>query len=179
MSTTKTRWPYAEARAVADELLALLTPATERIAIAGSVRRERPDCGDVELVFIPRPASLGFYADAVDELIRSEGSPFMLRPAINGATTYGPKNKLLIHKPSGINVDLFATEERYFGMSLLVRTGPQSFCVKVMSHFKGMGWAGHAYGGATNRNGEEVEFPTEEGVFKVLGWQWIEPRERS
>ena len=37
------RWPLADALRVADDLKALLAPACERIEIAGSVRRRKPD----------------------------------------------------------------------------------------------------------------------------------------
>lgn len=44
----------AAARRMADRLLALLAPACERIAIAGSIRRGVPLVGDIEIVAMPR-----------------------------------------------------------------------------------------------------------------------------
>lgn len=38
--------------------------------------------------------------------------------------------------------------------------------------------AGHAYGGISNRQGIMMDCPTEERVFALLGWDWIEPKER-
>ena len=64
-------------------------------------------------------------------------------------------------------------------MSLVVRTGPATFCVRMMARFKAIGWAGHAYAGCTNRNGEEIECPDEATVFRLLGWPYIEPEERA
>ena len=50
---TKTRVPLARAQVVAAEVVALLAPACERIEIAGSVRREKTDVGDIEIVCTP------------------------------------------------------------------------------------------------------------------------------
>ena len=49
----KPRFPRADALAVARELCAALKPVTERLVVAGSLRRGRTDVGDVEILFIP------------------------------------------------------------------------------------------------------------------------------
>ena len=40
----------SRAKAVADDLLHLLAPHCERIAVAGSIRRKRPQVKDIELL---------------------------------------------------------------------------------------------------------------------------------
>ena len=50
----KPKRPLAEARAQAERLIEMLRPGCERIEIAGSVRREKPEVGDVEIVCAPR-----------------------------------------------------------------------------------------------------------------------------
>lgn len=45
--------PLAAARAIAEQVRKALAPACERIEIAGSVRRERPEVHDIEIVAIP------------------------------------------------------------------------------------------------------------------------------
>lgn len=57
MSDSEIRLPLAEARARAETLLGLVLPYCVKAAIVGSVRRERKDCGDVELLALPRPGS--------------------------------------------------------------------------------------------------------------------------
>jgi DNA polymerase/3'-5' exonuclease PolX len=54
MSLATTRRPLAEATALATELVDLLRVFCARIEIAGSVRRRRPDIGDLELVVVPQ-----------------------------------------------------------------------------------------------------------------------------
>lgn len=186
--TEKQRWPLAEALAVALHLKAKLAPACFRIEVAGSVRRKRADCGDVELLCIPKPSDNLFHTDALDEAVSKLLGGLLptlaLRPSIKGVTTYGPKNKLLIHLPSGIGVDIFSADVENFGMSLLVRTGSREFNIRVMARLKALGMAGHAYpspgqGGITSHSGEEIACPDEETVFRNLGWPYILPEERA
>ncbi|MDP2873417.1 MAG: hypothetical protein Q8P31_12890, partial [Bacillota bacterium] len=51
-----------KARVIAEELKMLLEPGCARIEIAGSIRRRKPDPGDIELLFIPK------FRGLVDEL---------------------------------------------------------------------------------------------------------------
>jgi DNA polymerase/3'-5' exonuclease PolX len=50
----KRKFPRTVAGDVAIELLALLSAFTERIEVAGSLRRGKSVVGDVEILFIPR-----------------------------------------------------------------------------------------------------------------------------
>lgn len=52
--TTKTRWPHAEALEIAEEIKEALAHHCERIEIAGSIRRKKPEVGDIELLFVPK-----------------------------------------------------------------------------------------------------------------------------
>ena len=180
---SETRYPHAEALAVAQELLAVLAPACTRIEIAGSIRRRRPDCGDIELLAIPKPTDDLFYVDELDRAVKGllGASPPILamRPSVKGVTTYGPKNKLLIHLPSGIPLDLFSTTMEYYGMSLVVRTGSAQFNIRMMARFKQLRMQGHAYGGITSAGGQEIECRDEETVFRNLGWEYLEPWDRT
>jgi len=111
-----------KARAIAEELKKLLEPACERIEVAGSIRRQKPFVRDVELLCIPK------YVVGVDQLDREIGALFVkgvldYRRNKRGSTVYGGKNKLLLHKPSGIGVDVFSTTEECWPVALVVRTG--------------------------------------------------------
>ena len=43
----------AEAHRLAEKIVALVSPAMDRVEIAGSIRRKKPVVGDIELVGIP------------------------------------------------------------------------------------------------------------------------------
>ena len=167
-----------KAKAIAEELLELLKPACERITIAGSIRRQKPEPSDIELLCIPR------FVGGVDQLDRELG-PLMLQQILGhrrnkrGSIIYGPKNKLLLHKPSGIGVDVFSVTESNWGMALFVRTGPKEWNIKAMSRFRELGMQGHAYGGISFSDGREINCQDEETVFRNLGWAYVAPERRT
>ena len=179
----------ALAKEVADQLVRLLAPHCERIAVAGSIRRRRPDVKDIELLCASKVTSTAdlfgravtnwyFLNKKLDALV-ADGSVLKKRANKSGRYTYGAQNKLLVHVPSGIPVDVFSSSTNNWGMSLVVRTGPKDFNVRMMSRFRELGMRGHAYGGVTDRNGNDVECPDEATVFGLLGWPWIPPEERQ
>jgi DNA polymerase/3'-5' exonuclease PolX len=163
-----------KARAIAEELVSLLSPVCTRIEIAGSIRRQKPDVGDIELLIIPNEDKLAILL----EVLMQQGI-FEKRPNKRGIYTYGPKNKLLVHCPSGIGVDIFSSTEENWGMALFVRTGPKEWNIKAMSRFRQLGMQGHAYGGVTLQNGLPFECPSEFIVFNLLGWPYTPPEKRS
>ena len=169
-----TRYPLALARSVAQEVAALLRPGCARIDVAGSIRRQKPDIGDCELLVIPAPWGVFeyFLSSAMDRGILTK------RLNKNGHETFGRLNKLMVHVPSGIGIDLFSTTPENWGMALVVRTGPSEWNIAMMAAFQRLGTPAHAYGGVTV-NGTEVECPTEQRVFDLLGIPYLQPGERT
>ena len=181
MSAGEQRYPLEQALAVAGQLLMWLAPACERIEVAGSCRRRKPDVGDLELLCIPRAAENLFYKDALDEAIKTMMAHGLVyyRLNKNGSIQYGPSNKLLVHLGSGIPVDIFSIERRYWGMGLVMRTGPAEFNIRMMSRFRELGMRGHAYAGISSMTNHDIECPDEATVFRHLGWPYLEPEERK
>ena len=177
------RWPRNQAEPVAQGLITILRPVCQRIEIAGSLRRLTDDVGDIELLCVSKTGGnelFGSYSLLDQEVLAliDEGI-FGYRLNSKGQKNFGPKNKLLVHHPTDISVDIFSTASANWGMALLVRTGPKDWNIKVMSRFRSLGMQGHAYGGVTDRSGQEVTCPTEEDVFKLLGWDFIKPENRK
>ncbi len=122
-SKTKRAIPLALARKAAQKLLAQLEPHCERIEIAGSIRREKEEIGDIELVAIPKmgermanvqppaqqlnlfggaPAAGGTltekYSRLDEELTRLVEAGMLLRTPPRGVqarTAWGPRQKKL------------------------------------------------------------------------------------
>ncbi len=181
--TDKQRFPIGKARSVATALAASFEPYTERVHIAGSIRRGKQEVGDIEILYIPKlveaPTDLfGAPTGQPEDMLETHLLRMMEMGVLAKRGGFGPKNKLLVHVPSGIPLDVFRTDAANWGMALVVRTGPKDFNVRLMSRFQELGIAGHAYAGVTYRGGKRFDCPTEEDVFKHAQWDYVEPKER-
>lgn len=175
---------------VAQSILLALEPSCERIIIAGSLRREKPEVGDIELVYIPRfemrPKVGDMFerenANLADLAIRRmiETGKLELRQNANGSVTYGDKNKLCRHSASGIPVDLFSTTENKWWNTLVVRTGPKELNQRIATIAQSHGCRWNVYDvGFTDKDGNIWPMGCEEAVFKFVGIPYACPRERK
>jgi DNA polymerase/3'-5' exonuclease PolX len=168
-----------KAKAIAEQVKALLESACERITIAGSIRRQKPDVGDIELLCIPK-YSAGIIDQLDGEIGLLIGQEILgLRRNKLGSTTYGPKNKLLVHLESGIGVDVFSTTQEQWPVALFVRTGGKETNKDIASRALEWGLRFHAYGrGFTRADGSELICRCEADVFRAVGLAYREPWER-
>jgi DNA polymerase/3'-5' exonuclease PolX len=186
----KQRYPLADARAVAAVLCRALAPHCDRIEVAGSIRRQKPTVGDIELLFIPRfgarvvapelfPRHCDLAALAIDELLRSQ--VLGKRPNKLGGTAWGEKNKLAVHLPSGIAVDLFAATAHNWFNYLVCRTGGAESNRQIAMAAQAMGWKWNPYGSGFEKLGStERHVVTEErDVFAFVGLPYREPEARA
>jgi DNA polymerase/3'-5' exonuclease PolX len=187
----KPRWPRAAALRVALALEAALRPHCHRIQIAGSLRREKPTVGDIELVYIPRidqepdPASLLsdlMEVNLVDTYIAALERTGVLARRLNckGVEMFGPQNKLMIHNYPGIPVDLFATTAESWFNYLVCRTGGAENNVAIAQAAIARGEQWNPYGpGFTRRNGYKSPMRSEEEVFAFVGLPFLPPNQRT
>ncbi len=178
--------PLADVRPVADELVARLRPACERLEIAGSIRRGRPAVGDIELVAVPR-----FEDRERPEQGTLFGAPRparkerdnLLWDAVDGlGVTYskrGPVYRQFSWR--GVRVDVYTCERGNWGWILFHRTGPGYLRAKIGSMLvdRGFaavdGWIWDARGLSIDR----VETPEETDVFRLLGIAELPPDRRD
>ena len=187
-----TRFPLATAQAVAESLSPALSPAVERIAIAGSVRRGRADVGDLDLILIPRvetradpgdlfgtPRPINLFEEAIAALIKA--GTLAPRPTSNGQTTMAETNKLMGHLPTGLPVAFYATNAECWPNLLVCRTGPAELNGYIAHRAKEMGWQWNPYGpGFTSRTSNEKRPVLDEAdVFHFVGLRPLLPWERS
>ena len=183
---TLPRRPLAEVRTIAEDLVSRLRPACERIEIAGSIRRARPQVGDIELVAIPKfeqrqRASQGTLFGP-DQPPRSERAS-LLWDAVDAlgvsCTKRGPVYRQFQWR--GVRVDVYTCEPGNWGWILFHRTGPGYLRAKIGSMLvdRGFaavdGWIWDARGLSIDR----VETPEEEDVFRVLGIRALPPDRRD
>ena len=120
-----------QALEIAEKYKGLLVPWCEPnyCEVAGSVRRQRPECGDVEIVCVPKTVHLIPFAETVRQWWKVKGEP-------TGRYT---KRRLY----EGIDLDLFITNKKDFARQLVVRTGSANYSAKVIAMaWVKKGWRG-------------------------------------
>ena len=168
-----------QAKQIAERWLELLKPYTERIEIAGSIRREKPEVKDIELVCVPRmdsePDMFGTLR-AYNTLNR-----YILENAVY-CTKNGDRYKQIV---TGVDIklDLFIVlPPAQWGVIFLIRTGSAQYSHRFVtpkreggllpSHMK-------VANGALLMNGKPLMTPEEIDVFRLAGAPWVEPKWRT
>ena len=166
----------AEAKQIAKKYAEILKPYCERIEIAGSIRREKPEVRDIEIVCIAR---IEKYPTLEGRSILEE---FLARGEIHFPWIHweilknGPKYKQIL-LPEGVKLDLFIANKDNFGNIVLIRTGNMEFSKWIMgTRTRQVGLV--QKDGYLWRGEERLSCPEEEDVFRLLRVDWIEPRER-
>ncbi len=176
--------PLAEAERVARAIVEALAPACERIEIAGSVRRRKPEVSDIELVVVPRfvqgpvadlfnpPPLVSALDDALADLERSGRLvPHPDKPA------NGTRYKKRWAPKAAVQVDLFVVlPPAQWGVLFAIRTGSAAYSARAVT-------ALHAHGlrsedGRILRGNEVVPCPGEEDFFRLAGLPLLPPHER-
>lgn len=168
----------ARARSIAEEIMELLDGSCDRKEIAGSIRRSKPFPGDIEILCIPKYDGA---VDCLDRRVRELISQEMLDYRLNklGRKVYGPKNKLLVHVPSGIGVDIFSTTEGCWFVSMVVRTGGKKTNMRIAWAAMEKGYQFHAYGSGFTTPDGDIVCRSEREVFEAVGLPYQKPEERG
>lgn len=192
----KKRWPLDEATKLALGFVAVLEPLCDRVCIAGSIRREKPDVGDIEILYIPKTSTRQVPGDMfasetvnlVDAWLQDKMKEGLLakRPSVIGNFSYGPKIKLMWYTPTGIPIDFFSTPEESWWNYLVCRTGSADTNKRIAERAQGMGQTWKPYSPGFLRR-VEVEGPeqfeiepmhSEKEVFAWVGLPYLEPKDR-
>lgn len=129
--STGDRIPFERAQAAADAFRALLHPGIERYSVAGSVRRERRWCGDIEHVVIGRaafgvpdgelmPRDTNEVLTRLDELL--DAGVIAKQIKSDGRTRWGERYRALEHE--GVAHEVWIADAKNWGAILAMRTGP-------------------------------------------------------
>ena len=184
----KTRYPAEKGWAVAREIERLLGPYCQKIEVAGSLRRKRPEVGDVEILFIPafeveqldlfRSGPVDQAAKRIEELRRQ--GVLAKRVGKHGGTSWGPNNKFAVYVPAEMPVDLFAATEDTWACNLVCRTGGAQTNIDICeaARRKGYKWNPTGRGFSRLGGGPEVLIETERQLFEFLGIPFPKPEAR-
>lgn len=190
---------YKQAHQIAVNILRQLEPVTNFCSIAGSVRREKPEVKDIEIVCVGKRIE---DKDMFGELIGSHLIKTFI-DIVNGLGTVikgKPDGRYMqIQLPQGIVLDLFMPQQNDVGRIYCIRTGSADYSSKVITvAWLRAGWCGTTDGLRRTEecykkdlgNGKHKwicnsknptlppPFPDEYCFYKFLNLQWISPNKR-
>jgi DNA polymerase/3'-5' exonuclease PolX len=183
----KTKFPRAAALDVARELTAWLDPVCEYLVFAGSLRRRKAEVGDIEVLYIPKyttePDGLfdAKQVNLVDLTLEKMLFRRLIAKRLNklDSETWGPKNKLAIHRQTGIPIDFFQATHTNRVNYLVCRTGSAITNTNIATAAIKKGWKWHPFdAGFTDEHGNLVPVHTEQDVFNLVGLPYLEPWQR-
>lgn len=168
--STGNRIPLAEAQAIANDVITQLGPHCSRLQVAGSIRRQRPTIGDIEVVCLPLPYDASpLFASGIATVVNQWEK-------VRGELPCRYTQRRL---PCGMKLDLFMPDPLGYGLQLAIRTGSADWCRTVLAP----AWvrAGfHSAGGVLRREDCSVApTPDERSLFELIGLRWTEPRDRE
>lgn len=170
----------AEAKRDAIDFRDMFTGRYDQWEIAGSVRRGKPEVGDIEHVVIPIG---GLVFARMDELLpKDDGALFggssTIEKAVypDGRHRWGPKYRGVMFR--GFRHEVFLCSRHNWGSIFAIRTGPAEFSQRCVTELHKYGLRQHK-GRIINATNDIFETPTEERFFELCGMPWIEPKERA
>jgi DNA polymerase (family 10) len=142
-----------------------LKDITEKVEVCGSIRRERPEVGDIDIVCIPKNR---FHV--VGQILRKLPKPSKI---------IKDGDKLIQIEYEGVQVDIYLANKNTFETIKLIRTGSANHNIKLCSLAKEKCWHLYADGRGLVDCDEKLISNTEEGILKNLLGKWVEPKERE
>jgi DNA polymerase (family 10) len=162
----KKRIPLAEAQAVADQLCTALlnTGAFVKIEALGSLRRQAPTVGDVDL-------------GAVVKSVEQARQSIRQLPMIKSVLAAGD-NMIRIVLRNSWQVDIKLSSAEEWGSFMQHFTGSKEHNIRLREYALKRGLSLSEHGIIIKSSGEVKKFTSEEAFYTFLDLRWIPPAER-
>ncbi len=164
-SQNSQRMSIAEAQAATEIIVDYLKqlPEVEQVAVAGSCRRRRETCGDLDVLATcsdPGPPMDALATHPLVETVLQRGD-----------------TKQRVRLKNGIEMDLRVVPEASFGAALQYFTGSKEHNIVVRQRAKDLDLKVNEYG--VFRGDEQIAGRTEEDVYAAVGLPWFPPELRE
>ena len=166
------------AMAIGESVMNALAPHCEQIEIAGSIRRQRAEVGDLDLVILPKPGKLDIIKARCAQRcarVTDGGQNCIYRMQLPDLTQF--QIDLFFARPA--NRDLLQYVPSTFGTLLLCRTGSKEHNIWLVEHAKRLGLTWNPYRGVIDAEGYVLASESEEEIFKALALEFVPPEKRE
>ena len=158
-----------EAKGIAGLVITLLDTVCDKIEVVGSIRRSKRVVHDIDFVVIATDRGwkeVEIVAKGIMDGVIVAGGKQVLRTLVPFHGRY-------------YQVDFYRATEDNYGIVKLVRTGSAEHNIWLAKRALRMGMKLQYSKGLINRDGKIIAGRDEEGVFKGLGLEYIEPHLRE
>lgn len=162
---------------LADEVVSCISDLVQRIEVAGSLRRRKPMVHDIDIVLIPVESRIGetMFMPAIP--IFPTVVAMWLGDSL-GAELLKKGEKLLQLRLRGVQVDLYCSNPRQWGVHLLRWTGSRRHNIMLCKRAQTLGLK-LAVSEGLKRGDEVVASWSEVEIFEALQLPYREPWERE
>lgn len=146
--------------ATAHSEAANLAPLSKRLEIAGSIRRNKLEPNDVDIVLIP--IKIGNIMKYISRY---------------SAGNIGRGKNHASYKKDGVEVELYFAKDENWGAMLMYATATNQYNIMMRTYAKFMGMKLSQHG--LFKDGKLIAGETEEEIYAALGKKWKEPQKRG
>jgi DNA polymerase beta len=145
---------------------------TYMLKVAGSYRRCRDHSNDIDILLSSKTFCLKEIVyvlqkyDIITDILSMQNEKFM------GIARYPIKGEPYLR----LDIEFLPEEEIPFG--LLYFTGSKDFNKEIRLHAKKLGYTLNQHGLKCNKTGKQIIARNEEEIFKILGIEYLEPKDR-
>jgi DNA polymerase (family 10) len=161
------------ARALALRIVDAIAPYCQQIEIAGSIRRERPEVSDIDLVLIP--TNLPAILERVSRTCKIVRGGL---DSVNIAAQFGNGFQLDLFIAHDGEHDMFDAIPSNWGTTLLVYTGSKAHNINLAAQATARGLHLNARRGI-EQGGKVIASRTEQEIYEAIGMEWRPPTERG
>lgn len=168
----------AFAQACADRIVERLYPFCDRIQVAGSIRRCRPECGDVDLVAIPKTMGETDLLGTITGTRNLAAIEVRKWAKAEGWAVEKDGPQYLVFTARGVQVDIWWATAECFGTMFVSRTGSKEHNIALAMRAMDLGGKWDPHHGL--RIGGRNFAATEEEIYQALRLPFLDPlRERD
>ncbi|MFH1770332.1 MAG: hypothetical protein ABH828_02125 [archaeon] len=158
---------YEKAKRIGEEVLDKIKPYIDKGIIAGSVRRNKSECHDVDLVIIPKREFM--VLERIKEVLKQYGK----------IEKDGQEIIIVKDVENDVQVDCYIANDKNYEVILLIRTGSKEHNIKLAQTAIKQDKSLKFGVGLIDKETGKILANTEKGIFEELEMEYVEPVKRN